>query len=514
MAGETNRLFKLAAQLSDSPHPRETDVLVATGEQVSAALLAIRLQALGYPTVSFLGHQLKLATDSHHGAAKIKSVESDRIRQALDAGNIVVVAGYQGVDAKGDITTLGRGASDLTAVALAAALKADACEIYTDVEGVYTADPNICPRARKLGRISYDEMLEMAGLGAKVLQLRSVELARRYNVPLVVRSSFSEAEGTWVGQEDKSMEDVLVSGVTLDQNQSKITLAGVADRPGLAARIFGPIADAGIVVDMIIQNASADGRTDMTFTVGRDDLRRALELVRAVADEIGAAGVRHEEQVAKVSIVGLGMRTHAGVAATHVQGARGRGHQYRDDCDLRDQGLGRGQCEIRRACDARAARRILGRGFQRCTGGVGLGKWLWRKNPDLRHHAARRVPVGGRLAHGRGQARDRRAPRRSRHRLHRGRMAGLERARRGLLQGGQEAQASPRQDCGLRLDAPRRVSRASADRNLALLLRAETPVATVVGKTWDLHVREALRISQPGQSRDPQRHHRVSEETC
>ena len=317
MAGETNRLFQLAEQLCDSPSPRETDVLVATGEQVSAALLAIRLQSLGYPTVSFLGYQLKLTTDSCHGAAKIKSVECDRIRQALEAGNIVVVAGYQGVDVQGNITTLGRGASDLTAVALAAVMKASACEIYTDVDGVYTADPRVCPQARRLNRISYDEMLEMAGLGAKVLQLRSVELARRFNVPLLVLSSFSDdATGTWVGQEDRSMEDVLVSGVTLDQNQSKITLTGVEDRPGLAARIFGPIAEANIIVDMIIQNASADSRTDLTFTVPRTDLRRALELVRSVAGEIGAAGVRHEEQVAKVSIIGVGMRTHAGVAAT------------------------------------------------------------------------------------------------------------------------------------------------------------------------------------------------------
>ncbi len=317
MAGETNRLFQLADQLSDAPNPRETDVLVSTGEQVSAALLAIRLQNLGYPTVSLLGHQIKISTDSRHGAAKIKSVEFARIRDALDAGNIVVVAGYQGVDGQGDITTLGRGASDLTAVALAAAMKADACEIYTDVDGVYTADPRICPRARRLDRVSYDEMLEMAGLGAKVLQLRSVELARRFNVPLLVLSSFQDdSRGTWVGQEDKSMENVLVSGVTLDQNQSKITLTGVEDRPGLAARIFGPIADTGIVVDMIIQNASADSRTDLTFTVPRTDLRRSLELVREVAAEIGAAGVRHEEQVAKVSIIGVGMRTHAGVAAT------------------------------------------------------------------------------------------------------------------------------------------------------------------------------------------------------
>ncbi|MGH8011368.1 MAG: aspartate kinase [Candidatus Binataceae bacterium] len=316
MAGETDRLFKLAEGLSDTPHPRETDVLVATGEQVSAALLAIRLHAMGQPTVSFLAHQLRLETDSNHGAARIKSVRCERVTEALERGNIVVVAGYQGVDANGDITTLGRGASDLTAVALAAALKASACEIYTDVDGVYTADPNICPRARRLDRISYDEMLEMAALGAKVLQLRSVELARLYNVPLLVRSSFAEAShGTWVGWEDTAMENVLVSGVTLDQNQSKITIAGVEDSPGLAARIFGPIAEAGIVVDMIIQNAAADKRTDMTFTVARSDLRRALELVRTVAGEIGAAGVRFEEQVAKVSIVGVGMRTHAGVAA-------------------------------------------------------------------------------------------------------------------------------------------------------------------------------------------------------
>ncbi len=319
MAGETNRLFKLASELCEIPDVRETDVLVATGEQVSAALLSIRLQSLGYPAVSFLGFQMNLATDSNHGRARIKSVQCDRVKGALDAGRIVVVAGYQGISADGDITTLGRGASDLTAVALAAALKADACEIYTDVDGVYTADPRVCPKAKKLGRISYDEMLEMAGLGAKVLQLRSVELARRYNVPLVVRSSFNDAEGTWVGQEDKSMEDVLVSGVTLDQNQSKITISGVEDRPGLAARIFGPIADAGIVVDMIIQNASTDGRTDMTFTVGREDLNRTLDLTRHVAGEVGAAEVRHQDQTAKVSVIGLGMRSHAGVAARMFQ---------------------------------------------------------------------------------------------------------------------------------------------------------------------------------------------------
>jgi len=320
MAGETNRLFKMAEQLSETPYPRETDVLVATGEQVSAALLAIRLQALGHPTLSLLAYQLKIITDSRHGQARIRSVECPRVLQALAEGYIVVVAGYQGVNDKGDLTTLGRGASDLTAVALAAVLKASVCEIYTDVDGVYTADPNICPRARRLARISYDEMLEMAGLGAKVLQSRSVELARRYRVPLVVRSSFrDDSEGTRVGQEDKSMEDVLVSGVTLDHNQSKLTLNGVEDRPGVAAKIFTPIAEAGIIVDMIIQNASADGRADMTFTVARSDLPRALEIVRMVAGEIGAAGVCYEEQVAKVSIVGVGMRTHAGVAARMFQ---------------------------------------------------------------------------------------------------------------------------------------------------------------------------------------------------
>ena len=319
MSGETNRLFKLASELSEVPDTRETDVLVATGEQVSAALLAIRLRAMGHAAVSFLAFQVNLATDANHGRARIKSVQCDRVTRALADGKIVVVAGYQGVNESGDITTLGRGASDLTAVALAAALKADACEIYTDVDGVYTADPRVCPHAKKLARVSYDEMLEMAGLGAKVLQLRSVELARRYNVPLVVRSSFHEAEGTWVGQEDQSMEDVLVSGVTLDQNQSKITVSGVEDRPGIAAAIFGPIAESGIIVDMIIQNASADGRTDMTFTVGRDDLRSALEIIDRLAPEIGATGVRHQEEVAKVSVVGVGMRTHAGVAARMFQ---------------------------------------------------------------------------------------------------------------------------------------------------------------------------------------------------
>jgi len=233
---------------------------------------------------------------------------------------------------------LGRGASDLTAVALAAALNADLCEIYTDVDGVYTADPNLCPNARKLDRISYEEMLELAGLGAKVLQHRSVEVAKRFNVPLMVRSSFSEATGTWVGQEDQSMEDVLVSGVTLDRNQSKLTVSGVEDRPGLAAKIFGPIAAAGIVVDMIIQNASADGRTDMTFTVARTDLKRALEMIEGIAQEIGARGVRHEDQVRDAH----SRRRRS----ADVRGAGPGGHQHRDDRHLRDQSFGRGQQQI------------------------------------------------------------------------------------------------------------------------------------------------------------------------
>src|SRR5467141_1285653 len=293
MAGETNRLLKMTSEIARRPSQREQDVVVSTGEQVSVGLLALAIQEMKAKARSFLGHQVRILTDSAFANARIRSIDDTNLRESLRKKEIAVVAGFQGIDEHGNITTLGRGASDLTAVALAAALKADACEIYTDVDGVYTADPNVCPKAQKLGRISYDEMLEMAGLGAKVLQTRSVELARRYNVPLVVRSSFHEASGTWVGKEDLSMEDVLVSGVTLDQNQSKITVAGVEDRPGLAAKIFSPIADAGIVVDMIIQNASADGRTDMTFTIGREDLKRALEIVERTAKEIGAAGVRH-----------------------------------------------------------------------------------------------------------------------------------------------------------------------------------------------------------------------------
>ncbi|MBI4515353.1 MAG: aspartate kinase [Deltaproteobacteria bacterium] len=314
MAGETNRLLALAREVSPDPQAREVDVLLATGEQSAVALLAMALRDLGQPAQSFVGHQIRIETDSAFGRARIQRIDADNLLRVVDEGKVAVVAGFQGVDAADNITTLGRGGSDTTAVAVAAALKADVCEIYTDVDGVYTTDPRICPGARKLERISFDEMLELASLGAKVLQIRSVEFAKRYQVPLHVRSSFSDVAGTWVVPEDQGMEDVLVSGVTVDRDETKITLIRVPDRPGLAARVFGPLAAANIVVDMIIQNASAEGFTDLTFTVPRADFQHALSIVNSLAQEIGAAGVAHATEVAKVSIVGLGMRSHAGVA--------------------------------------------------------------------------------------------------------------------------------------------------------------------------------------------------------
>ncbi|MBI3076754.1 MAG: aspartate kinase [Deltaproteobacteria bacterium] len=315
MAGETDNLLSLARRIAERPDEREMDVLLSTGEQVSVALLALAIKALGDRARSFLGHQVRIFTDSAFGRARILSVDSERLHEALKDDSVVVVAGFQGADRAGNITTLGRGGSDTTAVAIAAAVRADSCEIYTDVEGVYTADPNLCPDARKLERISYDEMLEMASAGAKVLQTRSVEFAKKYGVPLHVRSSFSRAEGTLVTEEEPSMEDVVVSGVTCDRDEAKITVTRVADRPGLAARLFGPIAEAGIVVDMIVQNVSADEYTDMTFTVTRADFRKAMELVRRTAAQIGAGEVTGDEHIAKVSIVGVGMRSHAGVAS-------------------------------------------------------------------------------------------------------------------------------------------------------------------------------------------------------
>ena len=316
MAGETNRLVSFAHQMQDQPDTREMDVLLSSGEQVTVALFAMAVKAAGYDAISFLGDQVKIITDSMHTKARIKSIDTDPITKRLAEGKVVVVAGFQGVTDQSDITTLGRGGSDTTAVALAAALKADECEIYTDVEGVYTTDPNICSSARKIDRISYDEMLELASLGAKVLDIRSVGFAKRYNVPVHVRSTFTEAEGTMVVKEDKDMESMLVSGVTYNKNEARITLSKVQDVPGVASKIFTPISDAGIVVDMIIQNTSEGELTDMTFTVPRPDYKKAMDIVKGIISEIGAGDVSGSEQIAKVSIVGVGMRNHSGIATT------------------------------------------------------------------------------------------------------------------------------------------------------------------------------------------------------
>ena len=315
MAGETDRLLQLAAQTGENPDLREVDNLISTGEQVSVALLALTLNSMGVPAKSFLGSQIRIITDNAFGKARIQKVEVGRLLKELKAGRVPVVAGFQGVDHEGNITTLGRGGSDTTGVAIAAALKADMCEIYTDVDGVYTTDPHICPEARKLPQITYDEMMEMASLGAKVLQIRSVELAKKFNVPIHVRSSFSDKPGTIVTKEVERMEKVLVSGVTYNKNEARITIVRVPDKPGIAARIFTPISEANIVVDMIIQNSSADGYTDLTFTVPKGDLKKTLKLVKKTAEEIKAQEVLADENIAKVSIVGAGMVNHPGVAA-------------------------------------------------------------------------------------------------------------------------------------------------------------------------------------------------------
>jgi aspartate kinase len=315
MAGETNRLLALAGAVARTPDERESDALVATGEQVTAALTALALRDAGVPARSFLGHQIRIETDSAYGRARIRRVDAQRLRGTLAGDCVAVVAGFQGVDGEGSITTLGRGGSDTSAVALAAALEADVCEIYTDVDGVFTSDPRIVPQARKLDRIAYDEMLELASVGAKVLQIRSVEFAKRYRVPVHVRSSFHDGEGTWVVEEDPTMEEVSVAGVAYDRDEAKLTVLRCPDRPGVAATVFGPIARANIVVDMIIQNASADGTTDLTFTVPRGDYEKARALAETTAREIGAQGVAGEVGLAKVSVIGIGMRTHAGIAA-------------------------------------------------------------------------------------------------------------------------------------------------------------------------------------------------------
>lgn len=315
MAGETDRLVGLANEISEDPDDRECDVLVSTGEQVTISLLSLAIKNLGGEAVSFLGHQVKILTDEVHSRARIRSIDDHRIREELAKGKIVVVAGFQGVNEVGQITTLGRGGSDTTAVALAAALKADVCEIYTDVDGVYTTDPNMVPHAKKIDRISYEEMLEMASTGAKVLQIRSVELATKYKVPLEVRCSFNDNPGTLVTEEEEQMERRMVTGVSYDKNEAKIAVREVPDKPGIASKIFGPVSDADINVDMIVQNVSSDGTTDLTFTVPHSDLKRALVIVGKIAKEIGAKKVESSEDIAKVSVIGVGMRSHAGIAS-------------------------------------------------------------------------------------------------------------------------------------------------------------------------------------------------------
>jgi aspartate kinase len=325
MSGETDKLTLLARQVSPDPDSREMDVLLSTGEQVTVALMAMMLKSMGHDACSFLGHQVRIITDDAFGRARITDIDTGPIRGCLEAGRIVIVAGFQGFTPTGSITTLGRGGSDTTGVALAAALAADMCEIYTDVDGVYTTDPNIVRSARKLARISYDEMLEMASLGAKVLQIRSVEFAKKYDVPIHVRSSFTEDEGTMVTREDEGMERVVVSGVTYSKDIGRITLTKVPDRPGIAAKVFEPLAAAGIIVDMIIQNTGADGMTDMTFTVSRSDFGRAMESAREAAAALGGQKVLGDASLAKVSIVGVGMRSHSGVASTMFQAMAAEG---------------------------------------------------------------------------------------------------------------------------------------------------------------------------------------------
>ena len=315
MSGETNRLLKLVGDVTERPSEREQDVIVATGEQVTVGLTALAIQAQRGKATSLLGHQVRIVTDDTHAKARIQSIDEGRIRELLAQKHIVVVAGFQGVTEDGHITTLGRGGSDTTAVALAAALKADACEIYTDVDGVYTTDPNMVPRARKLDRITYEEMLELAALGAKVLQIRSVEFAMKYKVPLWVKSSFSDDAGTLVCEEDASMEQLVVSGVAYDKNQAKLTVRGAVEAADVPARLFGALADANVVVDVIVQNVAHEGHVNVSFTVARSELRQAQDALKKVVKQLKAESVEVDDDVAKVSVVGVGMRNHAGVAS-------------------------------------------------------------------------------------------------------------------------------------------------------------------------------------------------------
>jgi len=316
MSGETNRLLALAKEINPHPRGRELDVLLSTGEQVTIALLSMALQQMGMPAQSYTGSQVKILTDDAHNKARIMQIDDEKMRQDLAEGKVVVVAGFQGCDEQGNITTLGRGGSDTTAVALAAALKADECQIYTDVDGVYTTDPRVVPEARRLDRITFEEMLEMASLGAKVLQIRSVEFAGKYNVPLRVLSSFTEGGGTLITSEEPSMEQALISGIAFNRDEAKLTILGVPDQPGVAHKILGPIAKQNIEVDMIIQNTGHDATTDFTFTVHRNDFQTALNLLKETSASLGAREVTGDEHIAKISLVGVGMRSHAGIAST------------------------------------------------------------------------------------------------------------------------------------------------------------------------------------------------------
>lgn len=315
MSGETDRLLGLARELTPRPDPRELDVLLATGEQVTIALLSIALQNAGCPAVSFNGAQVWIRTDNAHNKARILDIQSERVQQVLADGRVAVIAGFQGISETNEITTLGRGGSDTTAVAMAAALKAEECRIYTDVDGVYTADPRIVDEARRLERISYEEMLEMASQGSKVLQIRSVEFASKYHVPLRVLSTFEGGAGTLITDEDEDMEQALISGIAHNRDEAKLTIMGVPDRPGIAYSVLGPIAEANIEVDMIVQNTGADGSTDLTFTVHRNDYAKSLEILEKVSGEVNARGVSGDDKIAKISIVGVGMRSHAGIAS-------------------------------------------------------------------------------------------------------------------------------------------------------------------------------------------------------